>query len=155
VIQYTAISGLAAHAARTKQALDTKHLVFDIGGDTEAQYRQALRECTELILPISISTIETITLNAALATAEDVATEADREINSQVLLCGVDHHDKRELAEAREAAEHPSNNWPLLDTHVPYLKRYRKAFGTCPHHTGAYENVVRAMITSQIATAAG
>jgi hypothetical protein len=116
VIQYTATSGLAAHAARTKQALDTKHLVFDIGGDTEAQYRQALRECTELILPISISTIETITLNAALATAEDVATEADREINSQVLLCGVDHHDTRELAEAREAAEHPNNNWPLPDT---------------------------------------
>jgi hypothetical protein len=103
VIQYTAASGLAAHAARTKQALGAKHLVFDVGGDTEAQYRQALRECTVLILPISISTIETITLNAA-PTAEDVATEADREINSQVLLCGVDHHDTRELAEAREAA---------------------------------------------------
>jgi hypothetical protein len=37
---------------------------------------------------------------------------------------------------------------------VGWLKRYRKAFGTCPHHTGAYENVARAMITSQIATAA-
>jgi cellulose biosynthesis protein BcsQ len=36
VIQYTATSGLAAHAARTKQALNAKHLVFDIGGDTEA-----------------------------------------------------------------------------------------------------------------------
>jgi len=37
---------------------------------------------------------------------------------------------------------------------VPNAKRYRKAFGTNPHHTGAYEDVIREIVTRTVATVA-
>lgn len=152
VIQYTAPQGLTVHADRTRREMNAKHIVFDIDR-TGSQYRQALRLASTLILPINISTIETITLNAALAEAEEVANESDRIITAHVAWCGVDHHDRKELLEARATAAQPANNWPDLDSYVPYLKRYRTAFATCPQHTGAYENVAREIVTGQVATA--
>jgi hypothetical protein len=133
--------------------MNAMHLVFDIDR-TGSHYRQALRMASTLILPISLSTIETITLNAALSEAEDVANETERNITAHVAWCGVDHHDRKELGDARKTAADPENNWPDLDSYVPYLKRYRSAFATCPQHTGAYENVVREIVTGQVTSAA-
>jgi hypothetical protein len=58
-----------------KQALNAKHLVFDIRRRHGSQYRQALRECTELILPISISA----------STSSTVSTPAYNQVETRQL----------------------------------------------------------------------
>ena len=151
VVQYTADEGLADYAEHMRQTTHAKHLLFDMGASaTDAQYRQALRVSPDLIMPIGIHAIETITINAALAAAADIARESNNEIAAHLVWCNVDHNDAQELAEAYETAAQPDNDWPVLESYVPNLKRYRKGLGTCPAHTGAYENVVREAISGEV-----
>lgn len=143
VIQWTT-DGLAEGVRRLVREGGFKHVLIDVGGETERLYRQALRLADELILPITPSGIELVTLNASLAAAEEVAAEQEREIGAQVLFARSDRRTD-ELKDAIALAEH--YEWPYLDTVIPYQKRYR-CFGNFPADAGEYENAAPEVVGS-------
>ncbi|WP_216917148.1 hypothetical protein [Nocardia noduli] len=151
VVQHTLETGLAATARRIRREGGFKHLIVDLPGNAGAQFGQALRIApedaggqTELILAITPSKIEVVTINGTLEKAGEVAEELEREIGAQIIWC---RNDSRtiELSDAIEAADDESQGWPYLRTVVPQRVRYRN-FGEIPDHTGSYEGVVSEIV---------
>ncbi|WP_081706462.1 hypothetical protein [Nocardia sp. CNY236] len=150
VVQHTIETGLASTSRSLRRDGGFKHLIIDLPGNAGTQFGQALRVdpevggSVELILAITPSRIEVVTINGTLEKAGEVADETEREIGAQVVWCRNDTRTS-ELAEAVTAADDPELQWPYLRTVVPQRRRYRN-FGEFPEHTGAYEGVASEII---------
>ncbi|CAL9677623.1 hypothetical protein SUDANB95_07949 (plasmid) [Actinosynnema sp. ALI-1.44] len=156
VMQHTIPEGLAQAVRRMRKEGGFKHVLIDVSGSAGPLFRQALRihnddeeRTSELILPISPSTIETVTLGGVLRAAEEVAEEQERSIGAQIVWCRNDTR-TNELADAVATADAPENDWPYLNTVVPSRLRYRN-FGTLPEHVGSYEGVVKEIVEGSMA----
>lgn len=151
VVQHTVPEGLAQTVRQMRREGGYKHVLVDVSGSAGPLFRQGLRihnddeeRTSELILPIMPNAIETVTLGGVLKAAEEVAEEQERSIGAQIVWCKNDSRTS-ELADSIKAADHEKNQWPYLNTVVPYKVRYRN-FGQLPEHAGAYENVVREIV---------
>lgn len=150
VVQHTIETGLAPAARSLRREGGFKHLIVDLPGNAGVQFGQALRiepegeGQTELILAITPSLIEVVTINGTLEKAAEVAEETEREIGAQIVWCRNDSR-TTELSDAVMAADGEEEPWPYLRTVVPQRVRYRN-FGQIPSHTGSYEGVASEIV---------